>query len=387
MTAISRPERLVSLDFFRGATIILMILVNNPGTWAAVYPPLLHAKWHGWTPTDLVFPFFLFIVGVAIVLAFDKHLKAGVKPVILAQKAAKRTVILFALGLFLAAWPFFDFVPEFQVRPAFFKLRIMGVLQRIALCYFAASLIFIYVRDNRQLFWLWGLLVAYWLAMTFIPAPDVVAGNWEDPALTLSAYVDRLLLGTNHLWAGTGRTWDPEGLLSTIPAVGTALFGVWTGKLLVGEDNHPTKVARLMVRGAILIAMGYMWNWFFPINKGLWTSSYAVFTAGQAMCCLGVCYWIVDVKGYKKWTEPFVVYGMNALTVFFMSGLVAKTFIIIKITGPDGVQTSIYGYLFKTVFLPLASPVNASLMFALTWVGIWYLVVLLMWKKGIVVKV
>ncbi|MFV1981431.1 MAG: acyltransferase family protein [Rhodothermia bacterium] len=382
-----RSERLVSLDFFRGAAIVLMILVNNPGSWAHVYPPLLHARWHGWTPTDLVFPFFLFIVGVAIVLAYTKRLSKGAPKSELAKKAVSRTVVLFALGLFMAAWPFFTFDPEFAVRPAMFKLRYMGVLQRIALSYLAASMIFLYAGPKARKYWIVGLLVGYWLAMALIPVPGYGAGMWDDPVTTLSAYLDRMILGVNHLWAGTGRTWDPEGLLSTIPAIATTLLGVWTGELLAGSDDNSTKVARLMVRGAILVGIGYVWNWFFPINKGIWTSSYAVFTGGLAMSALGVSYWLVDVKGYKKWTQPFVVYGMNALTVFFLSGIVAKSLIILKVNGPNGDLISVYSWIYQTIFLPLASPVNASLMFALTWILFWYLVLAAMWKRGIVIKV
>lgn len=385
MTDVSK--RLVSLDFFRGATIVLMILVNNPGTWAAVYPPLLHAHWHGWTPTDLVFPFFLFIVGVAIVFAYAKRIQRGVPRNELVKKAAGRTAVLFALGLFLAAWPFFTLDPEFAIRPSFFRLRYMGVLQRIALCYFAACLISLYCKDRTQLVWLWGLLIVYWLALALIPVPGYGAGAWDDPVGTLPAYVDRLILGADHLWAGANREWDPEGFLSTLPAISTTLFGVWTGKLLIGDSDASTKVARLMIRGFALVALGYVWNWFFPINKGIWTSSYSVFTAGLAMLCLGTAYWIVDVKGIKKWTQPFVEYGVNALTVFFMSGLVAKSLGILKVTGASGDPISVNAWIYRTVFAPLGSPMNTSLLYALTWVFCWYIVLHIMYKRGIIVKV
>lgn len=385
MSDVSR--RLVSLDLFRGATIVLMILVNNPGTWAAVYPPLLHAEWHGWTPTDLVFPFFLFIVGVAIVLAYSKRLERGDARGVLLQKAAGRSAVLFALGLFMAAWPFFTFVPEFGIRPSFFQLRYLGVLQRIALCYFAASVIFLFFNERGRLVWLVGLLVVYWLALALVPVPGYGAGQWDDPVATLPAYVDRLILGTDHLWVGADRLWDPEGLLSTLPAIGTTLLGVWTGQLLVGTDDQHAKIARLLVTGCVLVAIGYAWNWFFPINKGLWTSSYAVFTGGQAMCCLGVCYWFVDVKGWKRWTQPFVEYGVNALTVFFMSGVVAKSMIIWKVDGSDGSPISVHTWIYRTVFEPLASPMNASLLYAVTWILAWYLVLHVMYKRGLIVKV
>jgi predicted acyltransferase len=334
-----------------------------------------------------VFPFFLFIVGVAIVLAYEKRLSRGSTRRDLRSKALKRSVVLFALGLFMAAWPFFTFVPEFGIRPSFFKLRYMGVLQRIALCYLAASLIFLYFGPRARKRWIIGLLLGYWIVMALVPVPGYGAGMWDDPVATLSAWLDRMILGENHLWAGTGRTWDPEGLLSTFPAIATTLLGVWTGELLATDNNHAEKVARLMVRGAALVALGYVWDWFFPINKGLWTSSYVVFTGGLAMSVLGVSYWLVDVKGYKRWTQPFVVYGVNALTVFFMSGIVAKTLILIKVTGADGEPTSVYSWLYQTLFLPLASPINASLMFAVVWILLWYLVLAAMWRRGIIIKV
>jgi predicted acyltransferase len=263
----------------------------------------------------------------------------------------------------------------------------MGVLQRIALCYLAGSMLYLYAGSKARHYWTVGLLVGYWALMALVPVPGYGAGMWDDPVATLSAYLDRAILGADHLWAGTGRTWDPEGLLSTLPAIGTVLLGIWTGTLVAGSDDHSTKVARMMVRGVMLVGIGFVWNWFFPINKGIWTSSYVVFTGGQAMCVLGLSYWFVDVKGYKTWTKPFVVYGVNALTVFFMSGIVAKSLILLKVTGPDGSETSVYGWIYQAIFLPIASPINASLMFAITWILIWYAVLALLWRKGIVIKV
>ncbi len=394
-TAVGRPEtiaphlmgkRLVSLDVFRGATIAGMILVNNPGTWSAVYPPLLHAPWHGWTPTDLIFPFFLFIVGVAIALAYTKRLERGVEKSALVKKAAGRAAILFGLGLFMAAYPFFTFDPHFGLRPGLSTLRIMGVLQRIAICYMAASLLFLYARPKTRHLWTAGLLIGYWLAMTLVPVPIYGAGQLSEPGGTLAAFIDRLVLG-EHLWVGADRLWDPEGLLSTIPAIATTLFGIWTGLLLLSESEPAQKAAQLMVRGVLLVVAGYLWNWFFPINKSLWTSSYAVFTAGQAMCGLALCYWFIDVKGHRGWTQPFVVYGVNAITVFVLSGLLAKTLLYIPVAQADGSEISLQGYLFKTIFLAVASPVNASLLYALTWIVVWYVILLWMYRKQIIIKI
>lgn len=379
--------RLVSLDVFRGATIVGMILVNNPGTWAHVYPPLRHAEWHGWTPTDLIFPFFLFIVGVAIPLAYTKRLAHGISRSTLVQKAGKRAAVLFGIGLFMAAYPIVQIDPTFAwVRPGLEDLRIMGILQRIALCYFAATLLFLYARPRTRLYWMGGILLAYWAALVLVPVPGYGAGMLDVPEATLPAYVDRLVLGTEHLWRGADQMWDPEGLLSTLPAVVTTLLGIWTGRLLLSEGPPHTKVATLFVRGALLVLGGYVWDWAFPINKSLWTSSYVLLAGGVAMCALALCYWFVDLKGHQKWAQPFVVYGVNALVVFVASTLGAKTLIHLQTT-VEGEMMSVQAYLFETVFLPLASPVNASLLYAVTYILLWYGVLAVMYRKNIVVTV
>lgn len=374
--------RLVALDVFRGATIIGMIVVNNPGSWATVYPPLLHAPWHGWTPTDLVFPFFLFIVGVAVVLAYEKRMEAGASRGALLQKAFVRAAILFGLGLLMAAWPIVRLNPEFGLRPELATLRIMGVLQRIALCYLVVAALVLYTRPKIQVAVGAALLFGYWAAMTLVPVPGYGAGALGAPEGTLAAHIDRVVFG-DHLWVGANREWDPEGLLSTLPAIGTTLFGVWTGRLILAARPEPrTLVARMLVRGVGLVIAGYVWSWFFPINKPIWTSSYAVFTAGQAMCALGVCVWVFDVLRKDTWARPFVVYGVNAITVFVMSGIVAKQLIVTRVG-----ETSLQGWIFQNVFAPLASPVNASLLYALCWVTAWGVVLSLMYRRGVIIKV
>lgn len=379
--------RLVSLDVFRGATIVGMILVNNPGTWAHVYPPLRHAEWHGWTPTDLIFPFFLFIVGVAIPLAYTNRLAQGRSRSALVRKAGKRAAILFGIGLFMAAYPIVRIDPTFSwLRPGLGDLRIMGILQRIALCYLAATLLFLYAQPRTRLYWMSGILLTYWGALVLVPVPGYGAGMLDVPEATLPAYVDRLVLGTEHLWRGADHMWDPEGLLSTLPAVVTTLLGIWTGRLLLSEEPPHTKVAILFVRGALLVVGGYVWNWAFPINKSLWTSSYVLLTGGVAMCALALCYWFVDLKGHQKWTHPFVVYGVNALVVFVASTLGTKTLIHLQAT-VEGETTSVQVYLFETVFLPLASPMNASLLYAVAYIFLWYGVLAVMYRKNIVVTV
>ncbi len=375
-------NRLVSLDAFRGITILGMIMVNNPGTWSAMYGPLKHADWHGWTPTDLIFPFFLFIVGVAIVFANAGKLAKGTSKKELVISALKRSLILFGLGLVMAAYPVFTFEPEFGFRPGLEKLRIMGVLQRIALCYFAATLIFLYFKPKVQYIWLFALVTLYWLAMTFIPVPGHGAGLFDDKVNNLAAFIDRAILG-EHLWVGTGRQWDPEGLLSTIPAISTTLIGVWAGHILRNNEFDQTrKVAELMVIGTVLIIIGYVWDWHFPINKPIWSSSYALFTGGQGMVGLALCYWFVDVKGYKKWTQPFVVYGVNAITVFFMSGIIARTLGLFSVG-----DVTVQRWIFLTFFDSWLSTINASFAYSLVWVFAWYLILLVMYRKNIIIKV
>jgi predicted acyltransferase len=382
---VKRGERLISLDVFRGATIIAMILVNNPGTWGAIYPPLRHAAWHGWTITDLIFPFFLFIVGVAVVLAFEKRLAQGADRLDLVKKTGKRAGILFGLGLVMAAYPVFTVAPEFGLRPELSTLRIMGVLQRIAICYFVATLIFLYARPKWHFIWMGIFLFGYWAAMTLMPVPGLGAGNIDSATDNLAAYIDRIILG-NHLWVGAGRQWDPEGILSTIPAIVSTLIGVWAGRIILSDRDSLDRAVRLFAWGAVLVSAGYVWDWFFPINKPIWTSSYAVFTGGQAMIALALCYWVIDIKGKKGWTQPFLVYGMNAITVFFLSGILARSLNIIQIPSADG-SISLQRVIFETFFLSWASEINASLAYAITWILLWYLILWWMYARRLFIKV
>ena len=362
-----------------------MILVNNPGTWAAVYPPLLHASWHGWTPTDLIFPFFLFIVGVAVAFAYQKRLARGVDKGPLLRKAARRTLILFGLGLLLAAYPFFTFSPEFALRD-FSVLRIPGVLQRIAVCYFAVTVLFLYTKPRVEYIVAAVILFGYWAAMTLVPVPGYGVGILDDPAGTLAGYLDRVIFG-DHLWSQANREWDPEGFLSTFPAVVTTLIGVWTGRLLLSERPALEKTVRLLVWGLAALTVGYIWNWFFPINKALWTSPYVMLTGGLAMCGLGVCYWIADVRGKTKWAKPFVEYGVNAITVYVLSGLFVKTLLTIQVSTGGGESTSLQAWIFNNVFAPLGPDQFASLLYALTWVTGMYLIARVMFKRNLIVKV
>jgi predicted acyltransferase len=370
------PNRLLSLDVFRGITIAGMVLVNNPGTWSAIYPPLAHAPWHGITPTDYIFPFFLFIVGIAIPLALGRRVAEGITNDVY-LKIARRTAIIFLLGLFLAAFPFFDFA----------NLRIPGVLQRIAVCYLVASLIFLHTNWKQQTIIGIVLLLVYWFLMSAVPVPGCEITTINDKACNLAAYVDRAVFGENHIWK-SAKVFDPEGILSTIPAVATTLSGVLTGTWLATKKSDLEKVGGLFFFGVVLIALGWCWNFFFPFNKSLWTSSYVVYTSGLALCFLGFCYWLVDIKGYKKWSKPFVIFGVNALALFVFSGLFARILGVIKWTGAEeGKTISLQKWIFDTIFLPFAAPVNASLAYAICFILFWLFLMWLLYRKRIFIKV
>ena len=375
MTEEIKKTRLLSLDVFRGMTIAAMILVNNPGTWDAIHAPLEHAAWSGWTPTDFIFPFFLFISGVSIPLAFGKRLEEESKSKIY-LKILRRAVVIFLLGLFIAAFPYFDFS----------TLRIPGVLQRIAVCYLVVSVIFLNTNWKQQGVIGIALLIIYWILMTTIAVPGCEITTMEDKECNVAAYIDRVIFGINHIWS-LGKVYDPEGLLSTIPAISTALAGVLTGTWLKSNRTDTEKTNGVFFFGVSLVAVGWIWNLFFPINKALWTSSYVVFMAGLALCFLGFCYWLVDIKGFQKWTKPFVIFGTNALALYVGAELTAKILDIIQVTGANGEPTSLQGWLFETLFAPIAEPVNASLLYAVCYVLIWLFIMWILWRRKIFIKI
>jgi predicted acyltransferase len=365
--------RLYSLDVFRGITVAAMILVNNPGSWDSVYPPLLHAHWHGCTPTDLIFPFFLFIVGVSIHFAYQPKLNEGLtnKNIL---KIARRTVIIFLLGMMLALVPKFNFS----------TVRIPGVLQRISVVFLFCS--FIYFKTNwlSQIRLAILLLVGYWILITMIPVPDFGPANLE-PETNLGAWLDRLLLN-GHLWSQS-KTWDPEGVLSTIPAIATGILGILTGQLFSKISNPAEKTTWLFFIGAILIVGGLAWGLVFPINKALWTSSYVLYAGGIAMQFLAACYWLIDVQGIKKWSTPFIYYGTNAIFVFVASGFLAKFLIRTKIQVEPEKEISLWSYLYQNFYASWLSPMNASLAFAMTLILLFLVILWQMYQRKIFVKV
>lgn len=376
-------QRLVSLDAFRGATIAGMILVNNPGSWSDIYPQLRHAAWHGWTFTDFIFPFFLWIVGVAMTMSFARRVEEGADRRALLLHVLRRAVIIFGLGLFLNGFPFgLLFGHEFSWG----AIRIPGVLQRIAVCYLLASGIFLYTGVRGQVAWIAGLLASYWLLLMLVPVPGFGAGHLE-PQGNLGWFIDAHLLA-GHTWRGAPAPgFDPEGILSTIPAIGTALMGALTGHLLRSSRSREEKTAWMFVAGNFLLLLGAILDMWMPINKPLWTSSYVIFMAGWANVCLAMFYWLIDVQGYTRWAKPFVIYGMNAITMFVLAGLVGKLLWLIHWTGDDGNRVGLGGYLYTTFFAPLASPVNASLLWAIAFVGATFVVAWIMWKRKWFLKV
>ncbi len=370
-----KPDRLLSLDVFRGITVAAMILVNNPGSWDAIYSPLEHAHWNGCTPTDLIFPFFLFIVGMSIHFAYQTKLKEGLTKRVF-FKILKRTLIIFALGTFIAWFPIFSL-------ERLSRLRIPGVLQRISLVFLFCSVFYFKTNWLSQIRIVAIFLVGYFLLMTLVPVPDFGEANLE-PGTNLGAWLDRLLLN-GHLWSQS-KTWDPEGILSTITAIATGMLGMLAGQLFSKIEKPELRTTWLFFIGAILILAGLTWGLIFPINKALWTSSFVLYTAGIAMQFFACSYWLIDVQGWKRWATPFVYYGTNAIFVFVASGLLAKTLIRIKV-GEGAAEISVWTYIYKNVYASWLPPKDASLAFAVTLILFFLVILWQMYKRKIFVKV
>lgn len=362
--------RLVSLDIFRGLTIAFMIIVNTPGSWQYVYPPLQHAKWNGCTPTDLVFPFFLFIVGVSTWYSLKKFGNELNGSSLL--RIFRRMLAIFAVGLFLNIFPYFG--------RDYSTLRIMGVLQRIAIAYGIAAIICLSV--NRQYLWIVIalLLLAYWGVLVLFGGADPYSleGN-------LALKADTALLGGNHLYKGFGIPFDPEGLLSTIPAICTVIIGYYIGEMTgKGNASWPT-VLKLILLGAAAVGLGYLWNIFMPINKPLWTSSYVLLTAGLAMGVFALIYIIADLFKFQIWGYFFLVFGTNALFSFFLAGIWTKMMLFIKFrSGAE--EVTLYSWIYQKVFVPVAGNINGSLLFALFQMFLIWGVALILYRKKIMIK-
>ncbi len=356
-----------------------MILVNNPGDWGHIYAPLEHAAWNGWTPTDLIFPFFLFIVGVSITFALGRRDEQKAKQGVI-QKVIKRSATLFLLGLFL------NFFPKFDIS----TVRVLGVLQRIAIVYLVCSLIFLKTSPRQQFYILISILIGYWLAITLIPVPGVGYANLE-PETNLAAWLDRIILTPAHVYK-PAKVWDPEGLFSTVPAIGTGIVGMLTGTWLQTNRPFAEKAAWLFAVGCLTLFGGLVWNGFFPINKALWTSSYVLLAGGLAMLVLALCYWLIDgqakAQNYRWIILPFVAFGVNAITVFFLSGLIPRIMNLIHVTKPDRTEVGLKEYLYRTLIAPpFTNPTNASLAGALTFVLIWFGILWWLYRKHVIIKV
>ena len=354
--------RVASLDAFRGLTIAAMILVNNPGSWAYVYAPLAHAEWHGWTPTDLIFPYFLFIVGVAIPFSFSRRLAEGAGRGLLFGHVVRRSLILVGLGLAMRAVPDFDL----------FEMRLYGVLQRIGLVYCAAAALYLWGSVRVRWAAVGVLLLGYWALVAGDLSPD---GN-------LGARLDRLIMG-DRLWQGT---WDPEGLLSTLPAIATCLLGIFCGEGLRSGRAGGEISRQMWVAGAVLVVLGLAWNLVFPINKNLWSSSYVLFTAGTALLLFGAMYWVIDVKRLRGgWLTPLVVYGMNSIAVFVASVMFAKMLARIPAGGGEAVPLS--AWLYENAFRSWAGDYGGSLAFALAQVLFWLGLMWALHRRGVHIRI
>jgi len=422
-----KKERLISLDVFRGFTILLMTIVNNPGNWDSIYPPLEHAEWNGCTPTDLVFPFFVFIMGTAIPFAMPtKHFDFEVF-----NKIVVRSLRIFCLGLFLnyfsrielfglEGFPllFIRLIITFAVAYAllgnfslkiktylavgifvtllflaysqmeeFLDVRIPGVLQRIAIVYFFTSLFYLKTNLKTQLLAVSSILVAYWLIMAFVPVPGIGAANFEK-GTNLAAWLDNFVLN-GHLWSFS-KTWDPEGILSTLPAIGTGILGMLIGQILNLEIPKIEILKKTAIIGIALIIAGLLWNIVFPINKSLWTSSYVLYTAGLATLCLSTLYYIIDIANYKKWAKLFLIWGVNPMIVFFFSGIIPRVMSSIKIQSPEiateqiGLQQLIYKFWIVPNF---EDPLNSSLAYALSYAVFWSIILWFFYKNKLIFKV
>jgi len=364
--------RLASLDAFRGLTIAGMILVNNPGSWEYVYPPLRHAEWDGWTPTDLIFPFFLFIVGVSITYSLSSRLAQKSTPASLYVRVLRRAFILIVLGFFLRLFPFFRFQ----------GIRIPGVLMRIAVCYLVAALIFLKTSQKSRFFLTVVFLAGYWALMKLVPVPGYGAGILDYDG-NLCGYIDSKLLA-GHLYRPT---FDPEGILSTLPAIATTLMGTLTGEWLrLKRPSQGTKTFGLFSMGALLTLTGLFLHPLFPINKQLWTTTFALFTAGAAMLVLGFFYALIEGMHWKRWAFPFYVFGTNAITVYAGSILMVKIIELVKVPIPGG-SMPLRAFIYQRLMAPWAGAFFGSLIYPLLLLFIWLACMYPLYKRRIFLKI
>jgi len=365
--------RLVSLDAFRGATMAFMILVNTPGDGRHVYWPLEHAEWHGWTPTDVVFPSFLWIVGLAMTLSLGRRIARGDSRAGLFRKAAGRAAILFVMGVLVYVYPEFNLSTE----------RILGVLQRIAICYLVTAAIFLTTKMRGQIVWIVSLMAVYWLLMAFAPVPGYGAGRL-DVAGNFAHYIDRIVLGShNYIWT---KTWDPEGIVSTLPAIATCLLGVIAGHMVASQRTLGERCIRLFGLGAVLLAAGLICNIWLPINKKLWTDSFTLFMAGLDFVMFAGFLYLVDGLGWRRPVKPLVIMGSNAIVIYLASEFFDEGLGWIHWTGAGG-TVSLRSWIYHHVFAGIGGPYNASLAYAIAYVLVLWGCAWFMYRRGWFVRV
>ncbi len=396
-------QRLISLDALRGFTIAAMVIVNDPGSWDAVYAPLLHASWHGITATDLIFPFFIFIVGVSISFAYTKRMEAKVPKKDIYKKILWRAFKIFAVGIFLWVSRRFDFI-EFRLLT---EIRWVGVLQRIAIVFFFGALIFLNTDWKKQIWIAAAILIGYWLIMTLVPVPideviqhalvsgtvmssdgaialgeikqlseGFISANVE-PGINLASWLDRLVV-PGYLWEVT---WDPEGLLSTFPALVTTIIGMLVGRIILTVKEPYRRLSYLFFTGFSLLLVGELWSYIFPLNKNLWTSSFTLFTAGLATMGLAACILIIDIWGYKGWTRLGRVYGANAITAYVLAGILTLVFY----------SDRFLGFYLNRTFMEAMTGIGvpdkfASFIYAIMYMLIIYIPTYILYRKKIFIK-
>ena len=379
-----KPGRLMSLDVFRGLTIAAMLLVNNAGDWGHVWGPLEHAEWHGCTSTDLIFPFFLFIMGVAMQFSFAGRLAKPAGKIALIGQICRRTIIIFLLGIILALF----------IWPAYLgHFRMYGVLQRIALCYFFASFIMLYTGVQGQVFFFLFLLAVYYIILKFIPMPGQMAGNLERYK-NIVDYVDNgIFRNLNYEWDDALKMGhDPEGLLSTIPSICTTLAGGLCGFWLRRKEKGDfEKVAGMSAIGMLLIILGKLMKHDIPMNKNLWTPSYVIYTSGAALLCLSLCYWLVDIKGWRTWAKPFLYYGTNAIAAYFGASMMGLIIVMIRVMGDGGkvirLKTYIFEHYYKSWMTDIFGDYATSAAYGASFVVLWCIITGILYRKKIFIKV
>ncbi len=381
-------QRYYSLDVFRGATVALMILVNNPGSWGHIFGPLKHAPWHGATPTDLVFPFFLFAVGNAMAFVMPRFEQAGQG--VFWKKVIKRTLLIFAIGLFLNWSPFIKWDGESLVGKPWENVRILGVLQRIALCYFFASVIVFYAKARGSFVISGILLLVYWLICLLLGAP----GDPYSLQGWFGTQIDINLLGVTHIYKGEGVPFDPEGLPSTLAAIVQVIFGFLVGQYIQQKGKSFEMLSNLFVAGLVLVFTGYCWDLVFPINKKIWTSSYTLYTSGLAILVLGTLIFLIEFKEKKgAWSRFFDVFGKNPLFIFVLSGFLPRMLALFRWEdhiSPEGkpVYTSAFPWFYEHICKNISTDLRVgSLLYALCMIAMYWSIVYLLDKKKIYIKV